>query len=154
VLRQPVERNLSPATIAVLAIAGAVYAVAVRFFLLDFIATPAGIALIRGIDHAVRFSLMRLLFGQYCYVILLVPVTVVLAWMRVRAESAIWMLLLYALVMMVTAYVALHLWPRVAMGLWFSDLFAVIVSIAVHMALFVGLRTAADKAARRRTSAA
>jgi hypothetical protein len=152
-VRQPVERGLSPASIASLAVAGAVYAVAARFFMLDFIGTPAGIALIRGIDHAVHFPLMRLLLGQYCYLILLVPVTLVLVWMKVRAESALWILLLYAIIMLLTTYVAWQLWQRVKMGLWFLDLFGVGASIVVQMALFVLLRTAADRAARRRTGA-
>lgn len=147
-------RSLSPWTLALLAILGAVYAVAARFFTLDFASSTYGISVIRSIDHAVPlpFPIMRLLLG-HPYLILLLPVTLVLAFLRVRVESTLAILMLYGIIMAATAYVLLHQWARVGMGLWLQDLFAIIFSVALQLVLYVIVVRSADKAATRREHA-
>jgi len=145
-------RSLSPWTLALLAILGAVYAVAARFFTLDFATSPYGISVIRGIDHAMplQFPIMRLLFYRFPYLILLLPVTLVLAFLRVRVESTLVILMVYGVIIAATTYVLLQQWTRVEMGLWLQDLFAIIFCVALQLVLYVLVLRSADKAATGR----
>jgi hypothetical protein len=133
-----------------LCILGAAYAVVARLVILSFIASPGGVSLIRSVDHAVHFPAMRMLFGQFPYVLLLLPVTLILALLRVRGDTTLGILTLYGIIMAVTRYALLQQWSRAGMGLWFFDLFAIIVSVIVQLVLYVLIRSVVDKTASRR----